>query len=119
METALSQNATGKGYTFPCFLVVLHLLSRSNRLFSSPVSAGILLQEVEGREMPREVLDKLSIYIPKKHQAARVMERLIKLGDKRDRSINYLVVDAILEYLEREEKRRELARRKQRSWERR
>jgi len=56
--------------------------------------------------MPREVLDKLSIYIPKKHQAARVMERLIKLGDKRDRSINYLVVDAILEYLEREEKRR-------------
>jgi len=29
----------------------------------------------------------------------------MKLGDKRDRSINYLVVEAILEYLDREEKK--------------
>jgi len=27
----------------------------------------------------------------------------MKLGEKRDRSVNYLVVDAILQYLEREE----------------
>jgi hypothetical protein len=54
--------------------------------------------------MPKRILDKLSIYIPQKHQAAHVMERLIKLGDERDRSANYLVVEAILEYLRREEK---------------
>jgi predicted transcriptional regulator len=35
----------------------------------------------------------------------RPVERLIKLGEKHDRSINYLVVDAILQYLEREEKK--------------
>jgi hypothetical protein len=50
----------------------------------------------------RELVDKLSIYIPQKHQSARVMERLIALGEKRDRSINYLAIEAILEYLERE-----------------
>lgn len=55
--------------------------------------------------MPKKVLlDKLSIYIPHKHQAVHVMERLIKLGDERDRSANYLVVEAILEHLRREEK---------------
>jgi len=35
----------------------------------------------------------------------RPVERLIKLGKKKDRSVNYLVVEAILEYLEREEKK--------------
>ena len=55
--------------------------------------------------MPKKTtLDKLSIYVPQKQQAARVMERLIALGDKRDRSVNYLVVEAILEYLDRQEK---------------
>jgi len=51
----------------------------------------------------KEILDKLSIYIPQKKLEERPVERLIKLGDKRDRSINYLVVDAILQYLDREE----------------
>jgi len=32
-----------------------------------------------------------------------LVERLIPLGEKRDRSINYLVVEAIQQYLEREE----------------
>ncbi len=54
--------------------------------------------------MPKkEILDKLSIYIPQKKMEEKPVERLIKLGEKRDRSINYLVVDAILQYLEREE----------------
>ena len=54
--------------------------------------------------MPKkEILDKLSIYIPQKKMEERPVERLINLGEKRDRSINYLVVDAILQYLEREE----------------
>jgi len=52
----------------------------------------------------KEALDKLSIYIPQKKMLDRPVERLIKLGEKRDRSINYLVVEAILRYLEREER---------------
>ena len=53
----------------------------------------------------KEILDKLSIYIPQKKMAEKPVERLIRLSEKRDRSINYLVVDAILQYLNREEKR--------------
>jgi len=53
----------------------------------------------------KEILDKLSIYIPQKKMEDRPVERLIRLGEKRDRSINYLVVDAIIQYLEREEKK--------------
>jgi len=49
----------------------------------------------------KEVLDKLSIYIPQRKMAEKPVERLIKLGEKDDRSINYLVVEAILEYLKR------------------
>ena len=49
------------------------------------------------------VTDKLSIYIPQKKMAEKPVERLIRLADKRDRSINYLVVDAVLQYLNREE----------------
>ena len=47
-------------------------------------------------------LDKLSIYIPQKKMLEKPVERLIKLGKKKDRSVNYLVVEAILEYLKRE-----------------
>ena len=51
------------------------------------------------------VTEKLSIYIPQKKMAEKPVERLIKLAEKRDRSINYLVVDAVLQYLDREEKK--------------
>ena len=50
-------------------------------------------------------LDKLSIYVPQKKMEEKPVERLIRLGNKRDRSVNYLVVEAILEYLNREEKK--------------
>ena len=53
----------------------------------------------------KEILDKLSIYIPQAKLKQQPIERLIKLGEKRDRSINYLVVNAIIEYLDREEKK--------------
>jgi len=33
------------------------------------------------------------------------VERLIKLGATKDRSVNYLVCEAILEYLDREERK--------------
>lgn len=48
-------------------------------------------------------MDKLSIYIPKSKQARRLVERLARLGKKRERSVNYLVVEAIEEYVDREE----------------
>ena len=53
----------------------------------------------------KETLDKLSIYIPQTKMEQKPVERLIALGDKRERSINYLVVEAILTYLDREEKK--------------
>ena len=53
----------------------------------------------------KTILDKLSIYIPQAKLNQKPVERLIKLGDKVDRSVNYLVVAAILEYLDREEMR--------------
>ena len=57
--------------------------------------------------MPRhQIHNKLSIIIPKPKMQQAPIERLIKLGKKRDRSVNYLAVEAILEYLEREERKR-------------
>jgi len=55
--------------------------------------------------MAKTVLDKLSIYIPQWKLDEQPVERLVKLGKKRDRSVNYLVVAAIMDYLEREEKK--------------
>jgi predicted transcriptional regulator len=51
----------------------------------------------------KQLLDKMSIYVPQTKLEHRPVERLIALGKKRDRSVNYLVVEAILEYLSREE----------------
>ncbi|MCK4571011.1 hypothetical protein KAT84_03570 [Candidatus Bipolaricaulota bacterium] len=53
----------------------------------------------------KELTDKLSIYIPQGKIAKQPVERLINLGKKKDRSVNYLVVEAIIEYLDKEETR--------------
>ncbi len=53
----------------------------------------------------KELVDKLSIYVPKNKTSERIVERLMRVGKKRDRSVNYLVVEAILQYLENEENR--------------
>lgn len=50
----------------------------------------------------KQILDRFSIYIPQKKMEQRPVQRLMRLGNKKDRSVNYLVVEAILEYLERE-----------------
>lgn len=55
--------------------------------------------------MAKQLLDKISIYVPKSKVQHRPVERLIALGEKLDRSVNYLVVEAILGYLKREEKK--------------
>jgi len=51
-----------------------------------------------------KTLDKISVYGPQKRAAKNVMARLRKLGEKKDRSVNYMVVEAIIQYLDREEK---------------
>jgi len=52
----------------------------------------------------KQILDKLAICIPATKIAQQPVRRLIKFGKKRDRSVNYVVVEAILQYLDREEK---------------
>ena len=49
------------------------------------------------------ILDKMSIYIPQTKIGQKPVELLLTLGKNRDRSVNYLVVEAILQYLQREE----------------
>jgi len=50
---------------------------------------------------PKRTTQTISLYVPEKAQKQRAIERLMKLGDQRDRSVNYLVVEAILQYLDR------------------
>lgn len=64
------------------------------------------MKDVKGGGMVgKTILNKMSIYIPQEKQKQRPVERLMKLGKKRDRSVNYLVVEATLEHLTREEQR--------------
>lgn len=49
---------------------------------------------------------RISIYVPKTRQADKPLERLYKLGLKRDRTLNHMVIEAILDYLKREEKKK-------------
>lgn len=51
----------------------------------------------------RGLVDKLSIYIPQSKAKQRLVERLVELGKGKDRSVNCLVVEAILQYLDRQE----------------
>jgi hypothetical protein len=82
-------------------------LSKYHRFSEEPIRKrwNEFLNEGVKTMANKEILDKLSIYIPQKKMEEKPVERLIRLSDKRDRSINYLVVDAILQYLNREEKK--------------
>ena len=55
--------------------------------------------------MPKQLLDKISIYVPKSKLDQHPVERLLRLAEEKDRSVNYLVVEAILEFLKREERK--------------
>ena len=48
----------------------------------------------------------LSIYIPKSKLDRKPIERLERLAKRVDRSINYLVVEAILQYLDKAERKK-------------
>lgn len=49
-------------------------------------------------------MEKLSIYVPQEKRQQQPIERLTKLAKKQDRSVNYLVVQAIIEYVDRQER---------------
>jgi predicted transcriptional regulator len=49
--------------------------------------------------------DKLNVYIPDLETERQPIDRLIQLGQEKDRSISTLVVEAVLEYLDRKEAR--------------
>ena len=66
--------------------------------------------DLKGQKEVSQVVRKsevttLSIYVPKSKLDRKPIERLERLGKKLDRSINYLVVEAIIQYLDREEKK--------------
>jgi len=85
----------------PVFLVAVEVLE--NRLGHQPVQCPHSRRGMH--HMPqKQILDNLSIYIPQLKMEQKPIERLLKLGEKRDRSVNYLVVEAILAYLDRHEK---------------
>lgn len=54
--------------------------------------------------MQQKVLtDKIAVYVPQREQGQQLVERLMKVAARKDRSINYLVIEALKQYLEREE----------------
>jgi len=48
--------------------------------------------------------DQLTIYIPQSKRDKNIVERLNEIAEEEDRSVNYLTIQAIIEYLEKEEK---------------
>jgi len=48
-------------------------------------------------------LDKLSMYIPQGKMERRIVERLAAIAKDRERSLNFLMVEAVEQYLGREE----------------
>ena len=48
---------------------------------------------------------QLTVYVPLRYQSKTPIERIQKLAKKRDRSVNYLVVQALITYLNREERK--------------
>ncbi len=45
----------------------------------------------------------ISLYVPERARKQSMVERLVCLSEARDRSVNYLVIEAILQYIDREE----------------
>jgi len=52
----------------------------------------------------KKLLDRLAIHFPVEKLEEKPVERLIHISKLRDRSINYLAMEAIFDYLDREEK---------------
>ena len=55
--------------------------------------------------MVQRDFNRISIYVPKDKHKEKPLERLYELGKKRDRSLNYMIIQAILDFLKKEEGR--------------
>lgn len=55
--------------------------------------------------MPAMDFTRISTYVPKEKHKEKPLERLYKLGQERDRSLNYMIVQAVLDYVQREERK--------------
>ncbi len=53
--------------------------------------------------MAKKLMQTATIYVPQKKVEERLIERMIAVGAKKDRSFNYVLLKAIEEYLEKEE----------------
>ena len=51
----------------------------------------------------KKTLDQFSVYIPVGRVKERIIPRLIEIGKARKRSVNWICIEAIDEYLERQE----------------
>ncbi len=53
-----------------------------------------------------ENFTRISIYVPQRAQKDNPLKRLHAIAKKRDRTLNYMVIQAILDYVNREEKKK-------------
>jgi len=53
--------------------------------------------------MAKKLMETATLYVPHKQVKERLIERMIMVGAKKDRSFNYVLLEAIEQYLEREE----------------
>lgn len=53
-----------------------------------------------------ENFTRISIYVPQKNQKDNPLKRLHAIAKKHDRTLNYMVIQAILDFVNREEKKR-------------
>jgi len=49
---------------------------------------------------------RMSLYVPNDKKDLKITARLTALSEKRDRSVNYLIVEAIMQYLDKQETRK-------------
>lgn len=75
------------------------------RILTGRGSQGNGARRQGGKVAAKTILDNFSIYVPQEKLQKRPVERLLALGEKCDRSVNYLVVAAILAHLNREERK--------------
>ena len=84
------------------------VVDRNTRRICTVTRAGCDIDRAQLRKEAmmmarKQVFDKLSVCVPQSKLEQRPIERLIELGKKRDRSVNYLVIEAVFGYLSREE----------------
>jgi len=53
--------------------------------------------------MAKQLMETATLYVPQGKVKERYIERMIAVGAKKDRSFNYVLIEAVKQYLEREE----------------